>query len=112
MKRTFILQDGKFVEKIKQRRADSHYVIEDIKPYQSMVDGSMISSRSQHRRHLSQHNCVEVGNESMETRVKPPKDTRTDVLRAQLANMTHRDANRLLERARNELRFSNNPHRK
>ena len=35
----------------------------DITPYRSMIDGSMISSRSHHRTHLRDHGCVEVGNE-------------------------------------------------
>jgi len=39
-------------------------VIGDIQPYQSQIDGSMISSRSQHRSHLRQHGCVEIGNET------------------------------------------------
>ena len=43
-------------------------VISDITPYISMVDGSVISSRSKHREHLKAHGCVEVGNESMEPR--------------------------------------------
>ena len=38
-------------------------VMEDIKPYKSMVTGEMISSRSRHRAHLKEHNCIEVGNE-------------------------------------------------
>lgn len=45
--------------------AFSFMVMPDIKPYQSMVDGSMITSRSQHRDHLRQHNCIEVGNEKI-----------------------------------------------
>lgn len=36
----------------------------DIKPYRSMIDGSVINSRSQHRAHLKQHGCLEVGNDS------------------------------------------------
>jgi len=39
-------------------------IMNDIQPYRSMVDGSVINSRSQHRAHLRQHNCVEVGNDS------------------------------------------------
>ena len=35
----------------------------DIQPYKSMIDGSMITSRSQHRNHLRDHNCIEIGNE-------------------------------------------------
>ena len=113
MKRTYVYEDGEMVEKIKSKRRESlNYVQDDIKPYKSMADGSIISSRSQHRRHLKQHNCVEVGNESMETRVRPVKDTRREVLRDQLANMTHKQANQILSRLRDDLRFSNYPHRK
>ena len=41
-------------------------IIADIQPYKSMIDGSMITSRSHHRDHLRAHNCIETGNE-------PPK---------------------------------------
>ena len=40
------------------------HVIDDIQPYRSMIDGSVINSRSQHRRHLRDHGCIEVGNDS------------------------------------------------
>lgn len=40
------------------------HIMPDIKPYQSMIDGTMITSRSQHREHLREHNCEEVGNDS------------------------------------------------
>lgn len=43
-------------------------VIKDIDPYVSQIDGSLITSRSQHRDHLKAHGCVEVGNEKMEPR--------------------------------------------
>ena len=39
------------------------YAVEDIQPYKSMITGEMITSRSQHRAHLKQHGCEEVGNE-------------------------------------------------
>lgn len=54
-------------------RADFDFpaVMSDIGEYQSQVDGSMITSRSQHREHLRKHNCVEVGSE-MPTFVRPP----------------------------------------
>lgn len=39
------------------------HVVRDIKPYRSMIDGSIIPSRSRHREHLRDHNCVEVGND-------------------------------------------------
>lgn len=48
-------------------------VMNDIQPYRSMIDGSIINSRSQHRAHLRQHGCVEVGNDSSLKRpYKPP----------------------------------------
>jgi hypothetical protein len=113
MKRTYVYQDGKMVEKLQSPPKEKlHYVQDDIKPYKSMADGSIISSRSQHRRHLKRHGCIEIGNEKMETKVQAPKDTRRDVLRSQLANMTHAQANQILTRLRDDARFTNNPHRK
>ena len=49
--------------------AHTFFVQPDIAPYHSAIDGSLISSRSQHRTHLREHNCIEVGNE----RLSPPK---------------------------------------
>jgi hypothetical protein len=46
-------------------------VMPDIQPYQSMIDGSMITSRSQHRSHLKQHGCIEIGNETKYLKAKP-----------------------------------------
>jgi hypothetical protein len=37
----------------------------DIQPYQSMVDGSWITSRSQHREHVRSHGLIEYGNEKI-----------------------------------------------
>lgn len=45
-------------------------VMADIKPYQSVIDGSVINSRSRHREHLRQHGCIEVGNERPKPRPK------------------------------------------
>ena len=49
----------------------SAYIMPDIEPYQSMVDGSMITSRSVHRAHLRQHNVIEIGNETKYLKQKP-----------------------------------------
>lgn len=58
-------KDGKLIP------ADEYYVdpvapivMNDIAPYTSMADGSYITSRSQHRAHLKQHGCIEIGNET------------------------------------------------
>lgn len=50
------------------RRVVAPMVAADIAPYQSMCDGSWITSRSQHRAHLKQHGVIEIGNE----KIKPP----------------------------------------
>ena len=46
------------------------FVYDDIQPYQSHITGEMITSKSQHKAHLKQHDCIEVGNE-------PPPKKRT-----------------------------------
>jgi putative FmdB family regulatory protein len=47
------------------------YVAADMSPYQSMITGEMITSRSHHRAHLKAHNCIEIGNE---TKYLKPKE--------------------------------------
>lgn len=58
---------------IKAARSDLPFprISRDIEPYQSMITGEMITSRSHHREHLRQHNCVEVGNEKPKPRQAP-----------------------------------------
>jgi len=46
-------------------------IMGDIKPYRSMADGSLITSRSRHREHLRAHNCIEIGNETKYLQPKP-----------------------------------------
>ena len=106
-RKRWIYKDGEAIEIGEQSVSESlHQIMPDIQPYQSMADGSMITGRRQHREHLRQHNCIEIGNESMETRKAPPIDTRREVLRAQLANMTNRDADKILHKLREEARFT------
>ena len=99
MRKTYVYVDGKLVEKGSDEHLDKlygPYVMPDIQPYKSMIDGSMITSRSIHRDHLREHGCIEVGSEKMET-VKPVmKDNRREVLRQQLGNMTHKEAQKIL----------------
>ena len=106
MRKTYIQIDGKLIEKSKYYRDPvAPIIMPDIQPYKSMADGSMITSRSHHREHLRQHNCIEIGNETMETKPTPVKDNRKEVLREQLANMTHSQANKVLAKLRDDLRF-------
>jgi len=39
-------------------QVDSHYIMTDYQPYQSMVTGEMIDGRKAHREHLKRHNLV------------------------------------------------------
>tara|TARA_R100000458_G_C8225679_1_gene208803 strand:- start:246 stop:455 length:210 start_codon:yes stop_codon:yes gene_type:complete len=63
MKRTFIYEDGKLVEKTRSARAKRLNIMRDIEPYQNMKDKGWITSRSQHREFLRKNNFIEVGNE-------------------------------------------------
>lgn len=78
-------------------------VIRDIAPYQNMIDGRVISSRSEHRELLRRHNCVEVGNERMDSRPPPPKTRRREALSRQLGDMSDRQANKLIKSLKKEL---------
>lgn len=68
MRRRFI-QDPDTLELIpaeqyaRPQTNEAAMVMGDIQPYRSHIDGSLITTRSQHRAHLRSHGCVEVGNE-------------------------------------------------
>ena len=47
-------------------------VMGDIQPYISQIDGSVISSRTQHRNHLRENKCIEIGNEVQKPTAKMP----------------------------------------
>lgn len=83
-------------------------VLSDIQPYKSMIDGSMITSRSYHRDHLKAHGCIEVGNEKMETRKQATtaqsRESRRRTLHQQLSNVSDREANRVLKSLREQYR--------
>ena len=68
MRKSFVQIGGKLYEKgvdmLPERKSSNFQIMPDIKPYKSMIDGTMITSRSQHREHLRAHGCVEVGNDS------------------------------------------------
>lgn len=51
------------VNQLDQSGSADYYVMSDIQPYQSMIDGTQITSRSQHREHLKSNGCIEIGNE-------------------------------------------------
>ena len=77
-----------------------HQVMLDIQPYKSMVDGSMITSRSKHREHLRQHNCIEIGNETMQNTPPPVQNNRREMLHRRLGDMSDHQANQILAQLR------------
>lgn len=56
-------------------RMQAPMVANDIQPYKSMIDGTMIMSRSQHRTHLKDHGCIEVGNETKHIKPRKPLES-------------------------------------
>jgi len=67
------------------RESRGPMVMKDIQPYISQIDGSEITSRSKHREHLRQHNCVEIGNETKYLQPKPlasPPGLKEAIIRA------------------------------
>jgi hypothetical protein len=70
---------------IPEPKTQGTMIMPDIKPYQSMIDGREISSRSVHRAHLRQHGFIEVGNErppALVERAPRPEGLRQDMQRA------------------------------
>lgn len=57
-----------------ERIITAPFVAADMTPYQSMITGEMITSRSQHRTHLRDHNCIEIGNETHHLKAKEKID--------------------------------------
>ena len=114
MKRTYVMIDGEFVERKRDAKGRYHYVQPDIAPYKSMIDGSMITSRSQHRRHLKANNCIEVGNDDPARHLpkQAPINERLERLKYEVnKRLTNDQADRLIRRLRQELNFTN-PHRR
>ena len=114
MKRTYVYIDGEFVERKKNAKGRYHYVMPDIVPYKSMIDGKMVTSRSEHRRHLKANNCIEVGNEDPAKHLpkQKPSNERLERLKWEVNNrMTNESADRLLRELRQHANFTN-PHRR
>lgn len=77
-RRRWIYKDGNAYEvgseELEAKQAAGYYVLPDIQPYQSMVNGEWITSRSRHREHLREHGLSsnnEVGNDSSVLNARP-----------------------------------------
>jgi len=63
MRTTYVLRDGKLVEKTDAQRPDSGpFFLPDISPFRTQ-DGTAISSRSQLRAYETKHGIRQVGND-------------------------------------------------
>src|SRR5215217_2674402 len=56
---------------IVSKRTPGPQVMRDMGEYMSVVDGSRIGSRSEHREHVRRHDLIEVGNERIGSVDKP-----------------------------------------
>jgi hypothetical protein len=75
-------------------------VMGDIQPYRSVVDGSTIGGRRQHRDHLKAHGCVEVGNEFKPPRRSELPPVSADIQRAMQDEGLRAEAMRASEKAK------------
>ena len=76
-------------------------VIRDIEPYKNMIDGRMITSRSEHRELLARHGGVEIGND-IDAHLKPKApvtkdDGRKKLLHQMLADKSDRDVQKMVK---------------
>ena len=106
MKTTYVYRSGGLVEITREKPDAGVSFISDIQPYQSMIDGHVVTSRSEHRAHLRENNCIEIGNEKMEVRqpVPPDRNARRRILHQQLENMTDRQADKIMKQLRENQR--------
>ena len=106
MRKTYIQIDGKLYEKSKFHEPPKagYDVVPDIQPYQSMVTGEIITSRSKHRQHLKDHNMVEVGNDSCLSKPHkipdPNPNQRRELLRRYVNQFTNAEWDRATKRHR------------
>jgi hypothetical protein len=64
--------DDRVILDIRNKSNDAgYYVMPDIEPYRSQLDGRIVNSRSTHRSKLKEHGVIEVGNETKYLKPKP-----------------------------------------
>ena len=72
-RRRWIYKDGEAHEVVNEepQQGVGYHVMPDIQPYQSMADGTWVTSRSSHREMLKRNNAVEIGNDPVVTQARP-----------------------------------------
>ena len=112
MRKSYVQIDGILYEKGTEPRAQGPMVMPDIAPYRSMIDGSIIKSRSRHREHLRAHGMQEVGNDPavLRPRAAPLPDVkpeqRKELIRSQIASLTHSQFKSMLRRDLDNIRWN------
>ena len=111
MKRSFVQIEGKLYEKGTKPVSEVVMIMPDIQPYTSMIDGSLISSRSRHREHLQAHGCVEIGNDLKVPSSPPPipdcnPEGRKELIRSQVDRLTHAQFRRALNAEIEHIRWN------
>lgn len=103
-KKYYADENGHWVEARPREALPSVIVMPDIQPYQSMIDGSMINSRSKHRQHLKDHECIEIGNEQKyhlshyDNLPDVAPQQRHDLIQAQIDAMSQKEFRQALKR--------------
>ena len=106
MRRTWVQINGVLYEKGTEPEPGKagFNIMPDIQPYQSMVTGEIITSRSKHRQHLKEHNMVEVGNDSCLAKAHKFPDAapeqRKELLRHHVNQFTEKEWKKAGERHR------------
>lgn len=110
--KSYVQINGVLYEKGQEPQSEVPMVLGDIEPYQSMVTGEMITSRSKHREHLKQHGLREIGNDvqALYTAYDRIPDVapqqRKEIIRAQIDSMTHEEFKRMKKRDLDYLRWN------
>lgn len=112
----YVQVGGVLYEKGTEPTSEGVMVMPDIKPYRSMIDGSWITSRSEHRAHLKQHGCVEVGNEAMRVAEQQLKrgipeaspQKRKELIVAQIDAMRHDEFRAAIKRDADRVKWNSN----
>lgn len=115
MRKTYVQIEGVLYEKGTEPRAEGPMVMPDIKEYTSMIDGTRITSRSQHREHLKANGCQELGNEPLKWLDKPYEGIpdanpqgRKELIRAQVNEMTQKEFKQAIKRDVDRVKWNSN----
>ena len=87
-------------------------VMPDIEPYQSMITGETITSRSRHRDHLREHGCIEIGNDTApllhhyDNIPDATAKSRHELIRAQVDAMSHKEFRAAIKRDADRVKWN------